>query len=447
MSRGRLFLMSLVALVTVAMPFAIRTDILSALGREFDLSHEQQGLIFTVVCWAYPVTVLIVGPLCDAIGMRRLVLCACAGHITGAVLTIFSPAFGFPVLLLATLLIGLADGMVEAVLNPLVATLYPEDKTGRISILHAAWPVGLIIAGLYCVGISAVFGLDDPGVSAAAVSLSWKLKMAIVLVPAVLYGALALKLRFPQTERAAAGVPASAMFREALRPGFLIIMACFIFTAMAEGGPDQWIGSAMTDTVGVRGIVFLIYSSVIMLVLRICGGALARALTPFGLLSISCVFTAAGLYWLGFSFTPLTGLAAVTLFAIGKTCLWPTLLGVTAERYPRGGSLLFAILSGVGMAAVGLTGPGLGRVYDHYTIERLPAPVAARVVVGGRYSPAAVQEVRDATALAGIREAERYGAAMVFRVVAAAPVLPFFVFVILGLFWRPRRRPREAASR
>ncbi len=432
-NRGRLFFTSLVALVAVSMPFAIRTDILSALGREFDLSHREQGLIFAVVCWAYPVSVLIVGPLCDVLGMRRLMLIACVGHIVGILGTIFSPSFGFPVLLAATLMIGLADGAVEAVLNPLVATLYPDDKTGRISILHAAWPVGLIAAGLGCVGVTAAFGLSDPDVSAATVSLSWKIKMSFVLIPVLGYGALVLKLKFPQTERAAAGVPASVMFREALRPGFLIILLCFIFTAITEGGPDQWIGSAMKDTVGIRGIIFLMYSSVIMLVLRIYGGALARRMTPFGLLSASCVFAAVGLYWLSYSFTPLAAFAAVSVFAVGKTCLWPTLLGVTAERYPKGGSFLFALLSAAGMIAVGLTGPGLGAVYDKHTIEHMPAPLARVVVVDGRYSPAAVAAIEDPADLIGVRAAEKQGAAMVFRFVSFFPLLPLLVFIVFGL--------------
>ena len=425
-------------MVTLAMTFSIRVDILSAFGREFDLSHRQQGLIGTAGSWGYPVAVLVAGPLCDALGMGRLLGLACFGHVAGILLTIVSPSFGFPILLLATLVIGLADGTVEAVINPLVTTMYPHEKTGRISVLHSAWPLGLIVGGLLCLAISPLFGLGAPDVSAATLSLSWKVKMGTALIPAILYGALVIGQRFPQTERVASGVPTSAMFREALRPGFLLLVICMAFTAVTEVGPDQWIGSVMTDTVGIRGIVFLVYTAGLMFVLRFYGGALVRLFTPFGFLAGSCVLAGYGLYWLSHSFTPLTALAAATVFGVGKTCLWPTLLGVTSERYPRGGALLLAILSATGMIAGGLAGPVMGHIYDRYTIRNLPANVARVVVVDGRFSPVARETLQSPADRAAVHEAEKQGAAMTFRCVAFTPILPLFVYVALGLYHRSR---------
>ncbi len=437
-NQRRLFLASFVAMIALAMFFAIRSDILSSLGREFDLSHQQQGLINTAVGLGFPVAVLVAGTLCDVIGMGRLMGLACLGHIAGIVLTIVSPTFGFPVLLLAAVVIGLSDGVVEAVINPLVVTMYPRNKTGVINVLHAAWPVGLIIGGLLCVAISWMFGLAAPNVAAASVSLSWKVKMATVLVPAVLYGALIFGQKLPQTERAASGVPMSAMFKETLRPGYLVLLACMAFTAVVEMGPDQWIGSVMTATVGIRGIVFLVYSSVFMLVLRLYAGVLVRVFTPFGLLAGSCFLAGLGLYWMSYSFTSLMAFTAVTVFAIGKTCLWPTLVGVTAERYPRGGSLLMAMLVAVAMVAGGLASPMIGRIYDRHTIQHLPEEVAKVVVVDGRFSPAAVETLHVPEHWAAVRAAEKHGAAMTFRYLAAVPIVPFVIFVAFGLYHRAR---------
>lgn len=435
--KRRLFLASFIAMIALAMPFAIRSDILNALGREFDLSYQQRGFINTAVGFGYPVAVLFAGTLCDVIGMGRLMRLACLAHVIGVALTIVSPAFGFPVLLLAAVIIGLADGVVEAVVNPLVATMYPGNKTGIINVLHAAWPVGLILGGLLCVVISWLFGLAAPGVAAATVSLSWKVKMATMLVPVVLYGALIVGQKFPPTERVASGVPMGSMFKEALRPGYLVLLGCMAFTAVTEMGPDQWLGSVMTATVGIRGIVFLVYSSVFMLVLRLYAGVLVRAFTPFGLLAGSCALAGLGLYWLSYSFTPRMALAAVTVFAIGKTCLWPTLVGVAAERYPRGGSLLMAMLVAVAMIAGGSASPMIGNIYDRYTIRHLPEEVAKIVVVDGRFSPASVERLVPAD-WAAVRAAEKQGAAMTFRYLAAVPVVPLLVFVAFGLYHRAR---------
>ncbi len=392
-NRGRLFLAGCVAMVTLAVTFAVRADILASLGREFGISHARQGLLATAISAGYLVAILAGGHLADILGMGRLLGIACAGHLAGITLTILSPAFGFPALLAATLVVGVADGVAEAVMNPLAATLYPHDRTGRISILHAGWPAGLILGGLLCLAIT-------PWFSEAA---GWRVKMATALLPAAAYGFLIRGQRFPRTALAGSGGAVGSRWREAVRPGFLLLMVAMVFCAATEVGPDQWIGSVMTETVGVRGIAFLMYTSVIMFVMRLNGGALSRWLTPFGLLSGSCLAAGAGLLALSRAVTPGTALVGATLFGIGKTCLWTTLLGVTADRYPRGGSFLPAVVSAVGMSAAGAIGPVMGAVYD------------------------------------------RWGAAMTFRFASGLPLVPLVIFIGFGLWHRSRGGYRRLA--
>jgi MFS family permease len=441
-NRTRLFLASCLALVTIAMPFAIRADILSALGTEFNLSHEGQGMLGLVAGWAYPVAILIGGSLCDRIGLGRLLGFASIGHITGLLITIVSPLFGVPALILGTLVIGLADGSAESVINPLITTLYPKNRTGRLSMLHASWPVGLIIGGLVCVFFSWLFGLDVPGVADSVVSLSWKAKMSTALLAAVGYGLFIRGQKVPPTERVASGHPAAGMFRECLRPGIILLALCMAFTAITEVGPDLWMGSVLTDLTGVRGIVFLIYTAVIMLVLRVYGGPLVRMFGAWVVLTVSSFLAGAGLWQMSMASAPLAALAGATLFGIGKTLLWPTLLGVASEKYPKGGSFMLAMLSAVGMITGGLASPVMGRIYDSYIIERLPAHVARVVVVDGRYSPAARAAISSPADIGVIKEAERYGASMAYRFASFTPLVPFLIYVVLW-FRARRRQPRR----
>jgi len=435
--RERLFIISCVAMVAVAMPFAVRCDILAALGRQFDLSHERQGLIQAAASWSYLFTVLGAGAFCDAIGMRRLLLIASCGHVTGTLLFIVSPMFGFPALLLGTFILGLADGVVEAVINPLVTTLYPGHKTGRLNFLHAGWPFGLIIGGLLCMLVSWLFGLGTADVAAGAESISWRVKMGMVLVPAVLYGVLTLLQKFPRTEGGTQGISTPSMMRETLRPGFLVLLLCMVLTSATEVGPDQWFGSVLEDTVGIGGIAFLVFTAGIGFFMRYNGGVLAQALSPYGLLVGSCFLAGLGLYGLSHAFTPLAALGAAALFGIGKACLWPTVLGQVSERYPRGGSFLLAVCSAVGMMAGGMAGPMIGKVYDHYAVASLPAPVARVMVVEGRYSPAQEAQLASPADHAAVREAGRQGASMAFRWMALVPVLPLAVF---SVYWFQSRR-------
>jgi len=435
-NQRRLFVASCIALVTTAMTFSIRGDILSAFGAEFNLSHEQQGYINLAGIWGFPIAILITGPLCDALGMGFLLGLACVGHIAGVIATIASPAFGFPMLLLSTLVIGFANGTVEAVVNPLTATLYADRKTAKLNVLHAFWPGGLVIGGLIAYGLSLGFGLQGSAVASAVLSLSWKVKMATILVAALIYGILVIGQKFPLTERAASGISAGAMFKEAVRPGYLLLLFCMILTAITELGPDQWVGSVMTDTVGMRGITFLVYTSALMFLLRFYAGGLANTLSPFGLLMAASVLSAAGLYLLSHSFTVGAAFAAATVFGIGKAYFWPTMLGVTSERYPRGGSLLMAMTGAIGMMAAGAAGPTMGRIYDVYTVKNLPANVAKVVVVDGKYSPAARETLKTDADKGALKEAEKQGAAMTFRYVAVLPALLIFVFGAMFLYFR-----------
>ncbi|MCS7263536.1 MAG: MFS transporter [Armatimonadetes bacterium] len=429
-NRQRLFVASCVALVTTAMAFSIRADILKELGVQFNISHEQQGFVNLMGIWGFPIAILIMGPLCNIVGMGRLLTLAGIGHIVGTILTILSPQLGgFPMLLLSTLIIGLSNGTVEAVINPLVATMYPEEKTHKLNVLHAWWPGGLVIGGLLTAGL-------------AAFGLGWQARMATILVAAVIYLLLILGQKFPPTERAEAGVPFGEMFKEILRPGYLMLMLIMCMTAITELGPDQWVGSVLTDIVGIRGILFLVYTAGLMFVLRqFFAGVAVKTFTPPGLMGVCSVFAAIGLFWLSVSFgSPVVAFIAATLFGIGKTYYWPTMLGITSERFPKGGEFLLAVTGATGMIAAGFAGPIMGAIYDHYTIANLPSDVAAKVVIDGRYSPEAAQQLMSQSPelKAVIEEALRQGASMTLRYVAILPVILIFVFTAMHFYFKAK---------
>ncbi|MBI3909781.1 MAG: MFS transporter [Armatimonadetes bacterium] len=447
---SRLFVASCIALATTAMVFSIRGDILKTLGLEFDLDHTQQGWINTAAFWGFAGAMIVGGPLCDTLGMGLLLRLACVGHILGVVLTIVSPGYGFPMLLTATLVIGLANGTVEAVINPLCATLHPKEKTHRLNVLHAWWPAGLIIGGLLTFGLSRAFGLGAPQVGPAIVSLSWKVKMGFIILAAVLYGVLLMGQKFPATERVASGVSTAGMFREVLCPGFLLLICCMCLVAITSVGPDQWMPSVMTDTLGMDGILFLVYTSGLMFVLRFFAGPLSRWLSPFGLLWLCAAFAAAGLFWLSHAFTLSAAVAAATVFGIGKTYFWPTMLGVTSERYPRGGALAMALMGSVGTMAAGIAFPAMGSVYDEYTKRNLPAHVARRVVdEAGHYRPEIAETLTNQADKEAVKEALKHGAAMAYRSMVVLPGVLLVLFGAMFFYFRSLGgyRPIEIGAR
>ena len=346
---ARLFAGSCLALVVIGMTFAIRADIIADLGSQFHLTNEQLGWIAGAAFWGYLLSILIAGQLCDLLGMRRLLGLACLGHVVGIVLTIV--AGGFWPLWLATLGIGIANALLEAAINPLVATSYPNQKTQRLNAVHAWFPWGIVIGGLLAYALTRLH-------------LGWQIKMAAILLPTLGYGLIYFGQTFPVTERIQHGVRTGEMYREALRPRFLMLVCCMLLTASTELGPNQWIPDILTKTAHFPGILVLAWINSIMAIGRMLAVPVVHRLSPVGLLLTAASLSALGLLALSMTHSGAGALAASTVFALGVCYFWPTMLGVTSEWFPAGGALLLAIMGGAGNLSVALILPLMGRVYD-----------------------------------------------------------------------------------
>lgn len=345
----RLFAGSCLALVVVGLTFAIRGDIISDLGAEFQLTHEQLGWIAGAAFWGYLVAILIAGQLCDVLGMQLLLGLACGGHAVAIVLTIC--ATGFWSLWLATLGIGVANALLEAAINPLVATIYPDRKTQKLNAVHAWFPLGIVIGGVSAYALTRLhFG--------------WQIKMAVVLLPTVGYGLVYFGQKFPATERIQRGVPTGQMYREAARPRFIILFLCMFLTASTELGPNQWIPDILTKTAHFPGILILAWINTIMALGRLFAVTVVRRLSAVGLLVVAAALSATGLLALSKTQSGAGAFLASTIFAVGVCYFWPTMLGVTSEWFPNGGALLLAIIGGAGNLSVALILPIMGRIYD-----------------------------------------------------------------------------------
>ena len=373
MNSRRLFVASCISLLTTSMMFSIRGDIADALTVDFHLTKEQMGAILSPAFWGFTLSIIIGGSLVDWLGMRNLLLGSAAGYIASILVILFAPRPTGPVdslfshtgtfiLYAGMLVIGLAQGLVEAVINPLIATVYSNEKTHKLNVLHAWWPGGLVIGGLIAYAITKILGLE--GATGEALTFGWQLKLGVVIVPSLIFGAMILGQKFPPTERVAAGISTGEMLREMWRPMFLLWFVLMWMTAATELGPDQWVASIMSQVAGMQGILILVYTAGIMFVLRFFGGALAHRFSPLGLLTICSILSAVGLYALSNANTPLLAFGAATIFGVGKTYFWPTMLGVTSEQFPRGGPVLMAIIGGAGMLAVSLILPLMGKWYD-----------------------------------------------------------------------------------
>jgi predicted MFS family arabinose efflux permease len=365
--RDKLFMGSCTALIATAMTFAVLGAIMGPLKEQFLLSNLQAGLIGGAGLWGFPISILIFGTFCSALGFRFLLRLSILFFFLGVGMMIF--ATGFWMLFFGALTIAFANGLVEGACNPLVATLYPDQKTARLNNFHAWFPGGFVIGGLAC------FFLDKVGIA------SWQLRIGFILIPACISAIMMFNEKYPQPERAQSGVTFGEMVRGALtRPLFLIMFVCMMMTASIELGPNRWIPSVLSFG-GVNGMLVLVWTSVLMAILRMSAGPIVHKLSPTGILLGSAVFSGIGLYMLSFASTWASIFVADTVFAVGVCFFWPTMLGVVSERVPKGGEFALALMGVAGNIAVGLiTIPMMGSIADQYGHDQFEAKATIAVV-------------------------------------------------------------------
>jgi len=389
----RLFWGCFIALIATAFGFIIRAMIINDWAKEFGLTETQKGEIFGVGLWPFAISIVLFSLIIDHIGYGKAMIFAFVCHVASAIITIF--ATGYWSLYIGTFIVALGNGTVEAVINPVVATMFPKEKTKWLNILHAGWPGGLVLGGLITIGMG-----ETP----------WAYKVGLILIPTALYAVLMLGCKFPVHERVAAGVSHKDMLKEAGLLGAIIVSALIVFevgrvfewnltvklilTALLAGGfgayvktpgrpmfiflllimiplattelgTDSWITDLMKPVMGGNAGWVLVYTSFIMMVLRFFAGPIVHRLSPLGLLSVSCVLAAAGLLMLSRFEAAAAIFLAATIYGFGKTFFWPTMLGVAAEQFPRGGALTLNAIGGVGMLGVGVVGAQfLGNIQD-----------------------------------------------------------------------------------
>jgi MFS family permease len=431
-NRSRLLWAGFMAILAAGIGFGVRGGILANWGASYGFTAAQLGDITSGGLQGFCFGIFIGGLIVDKIGYGKLVLAAFAFHVVSALIT-FGATGGQPMettfqfLYWGTFLFAVANGVLEAVSNPLVATLYPENRTHYLNILHASWPAGLVLGGV----IGWTMGAMD-----------WKIQLGLFLIPTLIYGFMFLGQKMPKSEASEKGLSLGEMFKDIglggglvacllvllfikgplgamlqlltgedffAGTGFLwvsilvagglwamigvitkgsighwLIFILFIAHALVgsvELGTDSWIqnitGNILTPD---QGKILFVFTSAIMFALRFCAEFIESRLkiSPIGLLLICSILAVIGLN-MAAGITTLAGaFVALAVYAVGKTFFWPTMLAVVGDRFPSSGAVAMSIMGGIGMMSAGvLGGPGLGYAKDRFASAELESQNAA----------------------------------------------------------------------
>ena len=366
--RHRLLWASFFTIVAAGVGFAVRGAILVDWGNQFGFTMTELGTITGGGFAGFGIIIILFSLIADKVGYKPLIVLAFFLHFLSFVITISTQyvfesmgrASAYWCLYSGTFLFAVGNGICESVINPLVATLYPKNKTHYLNILHAGWPGGMILGGLLSVAFHDY--------------VTWEVLLGFFLIPVLIYGVMIFKEKFPISEAKAAGVGYKVMFLQFASPILLFLMLLHALVGYVELGTDMWIQNITGNILqsGSKGVMLFVYTSALMFVLRFFAGPIVDRISPLGLLFVSAVLGAIGLFILGNSTTGMVMVVAVTIYGIGKTFFWPTMLGVVGERFPRGGAITMGMIGGIGMLSAGfLGGPGIGYKQDYYASEKI----------------------------------------------------------------------------
>ncbi|MFW6157388.1 MAG: MFS transporter [Balneolaceae bacterium] len=371
-NRKKIFTGICLALLPTAFSFVLISNILAQLKTEFIITNAQVGYIGGAALWGMAISLLLVGPFLEKIGLKKATVGAFIGHLLGVTLFLAAYPFagepiGFWILFMGAIGMGAGNGLIEVAGNPLTAALFPDNKTTKLNHFHAFFPGGMVLGGVlgWLMVQAGTVGPINIG--------HWTFQMAVVYIPVILYGILVLPEKFPKTETAEAGIPFGEMVRYTLtHPLVWGLIFLKMLTLSIEMGTMRWIPEVL-QAAGVHGILVLVWISGLMMVLRIFAAPFVEKFSPTGMLLGASVLTGIGLFMFAFFESALFPLlTAATIFAAGIAFYFPTMVGLMSERFPKAGSLGIVLLIGFGFLAAGSSNAIMGGIADSYLPDALP---------------------------------------------------------------------------
>ncbi len=417
-SKQKLFIASCLALLVTSLSFGIRAGILGRLGVEFGLDKAELGTIAATAFWGFPLAVIIGGMVVDIIGMKKLLILAFIFHLAGILLTIYAGSFGNPFwsLFISTLCIGIANGTVEAACNPLITSLYSDNKTTKLNHFHLWFPGGIVIGTLI------VYFFDKA-------AIGWQIQVGMMIIPTLIYGFLFSKQSFPVTERVSSGVSTGDMYKSLLNPLFLFMIICMFGTAITELFTGQWI-DVLLKNVSDNALLILTVSTGVMAIGRAFAGPIVHRLAPQGVLLMSAIFATLGLYLLGNTSGNMIFVGAL-VFGLGVCYFWPTMLGFVSENIPKTGAVGINLMGGAGMFAVSLYMMFMGGVYDNKIAAKLPAGADLKLYNSSE---------ADAGMKAALGEANKAAGPEILNATLFIPIILIVAFTGLYLYMRNKKK-------
>ncbi len=349
---------------------------LLAMADELNFSLSAGGGIEGVRSLLIFIALFFGGFMAAKIGKVRSLTGGLFGLSIGYIVYAFAPSY--TAILGATVILGLSSGIIEGLINPLVADIHPGDSGRYLNITNAFWSVGVL---------STVILAGD----LLTRGVSWRYIIGFLAVASFVVGIAMWVLR--RQDESKAGLSVKDVLNQYL--GCIKVKRFWVFCAMmicaggAEGAFTFWSASyiqvnfAANPRMGGLGTAFFAAG---MMTVRLLGGMLVgqKYLRRFILTSAAfgCLVS------LFIPFVQSVPLFFVTLFFAGTSiaCFWPSIQSYAVDRIPHiDATAAFILMSCAGIPGFGLVSLIMGFVGDAVGLGRsffiVPAVLALLVII------------------------------------------------------------------
>ncbi|MCH2206336.1 MAG: MFS transporter [Lentisphaerales bacterium] len=497
--KSTVFWASFLALFACAVGFTFRVMTMGNWINEFGISGQEAGGIFGASLWPIAITMILFSLIVDKVGYKPSIYIAFGLQAVSVILC--ATAGNADALWWGSFCAGLGHGIVEAVINPACSSMYTEDKSTKLNVLHAAWPAGMVVGSIFILPLGVADSAAGVAVVEGASGLAWRTHSWWMMIPVVIYGVMFIKSKFPIDERVHAKVPYRDMLKEvgflgafiagtllfyeiyriatktepsnllwmslgfgviiggafgAFTKGFgkpLFFFLCVLMVPLAttELGTDAWIKQLMTPQMGDYAGWAIALSAFIMMILRFQAGVLLHKFNPPIVLCISSVFSMLGLLTLAGA-SGFMVFVAFVLYAVGQTFYWPTVLGLVSEQFPKGGALTLNTVSAIGLLSVGIIGtPIMGAFYDsnlanqvkEISPEIYEASQSEKTFFSATYTGIDTAKAQEAATAAGLGEkfsgaVDNAGRGALKTTALAFPLVMLICFALIAFYYKSK---------
>jgi len=355
------FALCYAAMVCLAMAVNLMPIFLTTLrvelGGSAGLSGEQLGRISAVTFTGLVGGILFTGPLADRWGGKLFSILGTLLIAVGLGLLAMLP--GYSTVLVAVFVMGLGAGILDMVLSPIVAALQPNSRPTALNWLHSFYAIGTVITVL-------------AGTLALRLGIGWRnISLTLIVVPLVVaLGFLSVDLPPLASDKEGGRTPIRDLYRNS---SFVAVNLAIFLGGALELGLAQWLPAYAEMNLGFSkwtGNISLLAFSAAMALGRIFAGLIGRRVDSIRLM-LGCCWTSVVLFLLTcFAPWPAVALASSVAVGLAGSCLWPTTLGVAADRFPQGGATMFGLLAAFGNLG-GILMPWLVGVTSDWSSLRL----------------------------------------------------------------------------